>query len=48
MLQIKGWLAPQIWEVGAYFAVYNEADKVVQRAIQAIQDETFEEVGIKY
>jgi len=48
MLQIKGWLAPQIWEVGAYFAVYNEEDKVVQRAIQAIQDKTFEEVGIKY
>ncbi len=48
MLQIKAWLAPQIWEVGAYFAVFNEADEVVNRAIQAIEDKTFEEVGIKY
>lgn len=48
MLQIKAWLAPQIWEIGAYFSVFNEADEVVNRAIEAIQDKTFEEVGIKY
>lgn len=48
MIQIKAWLAPQIWEVGAYFAVLNEEDKVVNRAIKAIQDDTFDKVGIKY
>ena len=48
MMQIKAWLAPQIWETGAYFAIFNEADEVVLRAIEAIQDKTFEEVGINY
>jgi len=48
MLKIKAWLAPQIWEVGAYFAVLNDTDEVVQRAVQAIQDDTFEELGIKF
>jgi len=47
MLQIKAWLAPQIWEVGAYYAVFNEADEVVNRAIESIQGTTFEEIGIK-
>ena len=48
MVQIKAWLAPQVWEIGAYFSVLNEADEVVNRAIESIQDKTFEEVGIKY
>ena len=48
MMQIKAWLAPQIWEIGTYFAVFNEGDEVVLRAIEAIQDNTFDEVGIKY
>ena len=47
MLQIKAWLAPQIWEVGAYYSVFNEVDEVVNRAIKAIQDTTFEDVGIQ-
>lgn len=46
--QIKAWLAPQIWEIGAYFSVLNETDEVVNRAIQAIQNNTFKEVGINY
>ncbi|MFK7983507.1 MAG: S41 family peptidase [Saprospiraceae bacterium] len=48
MLRIKAWIAPQIWEVGSYFAVNNEEDAVVQRAIEAIQDKTFQELGIKF
>ena len=48
MVRIKAWIAPQIWEAGAFFAVNNNEDAVVKRAIEAIKGKTFEEIGIKY
>ena len=48
MLRIKAWIAPQIWEAGSFFAVNNNEDAIVKRAIEAIKDKTFEEIGIKY
>ena len=47
MTQIKAWLAPQIWEIGAYFSVLNEKDDLVNRAIESFKDGTFEKVGIR-
>lgn len=47
MTQIKAWLAPQIWEAGAYYSVFNEEDSVVLRALKAMRDGTYTQLGIR-
>lgn len=44
--QIKAWIGPQIWESGSYYAVFNEVDPIVIRAIKAISNNSFEQIGI--
>ncbi len=45
--QIKAWMAPQVWDVDAYYAIFNAHDPVLIRAIEAIKDRTFEKLGIE-
>lgn len=47
LTKIRAWLAPQIWEDGAYYSVMNEKDDLVNRAIQSFKDGTFEKLGIR-
>ena len=46
--QIKAWVGPQIWETGTYYAVINEEDEQVRRAIECLSDNTFNQLGLKY
>jgi len=47
LTQIKAWLAPQIWENGSYYSVFNAEDKVVLRAVKAMRDGTYTKLGIR-
>lgn len=48
LTQIKAWLGPQLWENGTYYAVFNNEDEAVLRAIRCIKDDTFDRLGVFY
>jgi len=45
-LQLKALVARNLWDIGAYFQVINKVNYALQRAIQAINDNTFEKMKI--
>jgi carboxyl-terminal processing protease len=47
-LQIKAWLARQLWGIQEYFRVVNPTSPEYQKAIEIISDDTFDRMGILY
>lgn len=45
-LQVKALIARNMWDTDAYFEVINEVNTILQKAIQAIQDNTFEKLKL--
>lgn len=45
-LQLKALVARNLWDIGAYFQVINEVNNSLQRAIESINDNSFERLKI--
>ncbi|MFZ7154230.1 MAG: S41 family peptidase [Candidatus Pollutiaquabacter aromativorans] len=45
-LQLKALVARNLWDIGAYFQVINDINVVLQRAIESINDNSFERLKI--
>ena len=45
-LQLKALVARNLWDTGAYMQVINDINHALQKAIEAIQDKTFEKLKI--
>lgn len=45
-LQLKALVARNLWDIGAYFQVINDINVVLQRAIDSINDNSFERLKI--
>lgn len=45
-LQLKALIARNLWDTGAYFQIINDINNALGKAIQAIQDNTFEKMKI--
>lgn len=46
--QIRGWIARQIWVNGEYIEIYNNMSPEYKKALEVIQDDTFNKMNIKY
>lgn len=46
--QLRVWIARQIWVNGEYLQILNEQSPEYQKAIEVIQDDTFNKMNIKY
>ena len=45
-LQLKALLARNLWDTDAYFEVINDINGALQKAIEAIQNNTFEKMKL--
>jgi carboxyl-terminal processing protease len=45
-LQLKALVARNLWDTAAYFQIINDINNALQKAIQAINDNTFERMKI--
>ena len=46
--QLKALIAQNLWQRNGYFEVYNEMDETYQKALEVLEDNTFEKMKLNY
>jgi len=44
---LKAWIGSQVWNNDTYYNIFNEFDPVVLRALESLEDGSFEALGVK-